>query len=295
MGSFHRVLLWRLQTSFNGKIRLAKVVIISDRSLLTGASLLCLTCFLGVFANLIAPYDPMRTGLSPGLEPPSLKFLMGTDQLGRDIFSWVVHGARTAIIVGVLSTSISFIIALMVGLVSGYFGGVVDNILMRVVDLLLSIPQFILIVIIVILYGSRFSNIILIIGLLSWPTLARIVRAEVLSLREREFVLAAKSIGCNSLDILFNEILPNALPPIIPATALLMSNSILTEAALSFLGLGDPDVISWGKILWIARQALFAGAWWPLVFPSIFILITILGINMIADGLNNILNPKVRR
>jgi len=269
-------------------------VLRSDKNLLAGALMLLVFVLVAVFANLIATYHPLQTGLTRGLHPPSRGFLMGTDQIGRDVFSWVIYGTRTALVVGVTATAISFVIALAVGLVSGYFGGKADLVLMRIVDILLSIPQFIFMIVMVMLYGSTFTNIVLIIGLLSWPTLARIVRAEVLSLREREFVLAARALGASSRDLILKEILPNALPPVIPAAALTASNAILAEAALSFLGLGDPRVPSWGTMLWIARQAIFAGGWWTLVFPSIFIVLVILSINIIADGLNNVLNPRER-
>jgi len=239
--------------------------------------------------------DPLTTGYTKGLTPPSESFPMGTDQLGRDIFSWTVFSAKTAFVVAIGSISLSFVIALLVGLAAGYFGGIIDNVLMRITDFFLSIPRFILILFLVTLFSPTLFNITLIIGLFSWQPLARIVRAEVLSIKEREYVLTAKVVGSSSADLLFNEILPNALPPIIVASALQMSQAIITESALSFLGLGDPNIPSWGKMLELARRAIFSGGWWMLAYPSIFITISVLGINLIADGLNDILNPKLKK
>lgn len=265
-----------------------------NRAAIFGLILFTFITLLALLADWIAPYDPLKTGLTDSLIPPSSGFIMGTDQIGRDIFSGVIYGSRIALLVGLTSTLIAVIIALVVGVTSGYLGGVIDDILMRIVEILLSIPAFIFAIVIVALYGITLTNVILVIGMLSWPTLARIVRAEVLSLKEREFVLAAKSLGAGGLDLMFSEILPNALPPLIPAAALQVANAILIEAGLSFLGLSDPNVMSWGKMLWIAQQAFYAGAWWPILFPGIFILLTVLSVNLIGDGLNDALNPRGR-
>ena len=250
--------------------------------------------FLGIAPQFITDRNPLKTGYSAGLTPPSSEFPMGTDQLGRDILSWTVYGIRVAFLVGITSTLLSLIIALIIGLPSGYYGGFIDDILMRTTDFFLSIPRFILIIFAVILFGPSLTNIILIIGIFSWPSLARIIRGEVLSTKEKEYVKAAKSLGSGTLDITLNEILPNILPPIVTASALQMSDAILIEAGLSFLGLGDPAVASWGRILAIARQAILAGGWWTLLYPSIFISLAILGINLLSDGLNDIFNPKLR-
>ncbi len=250
--------------------------------------------FVAVLADSISPYPPLKTGLAPGLFPPNDSFPMGTDQIGRDILSGVIHGARVALYVGILSTALSLLVAVILGTISGYVGGLADDVIMRIVEVLLSIPTFVFAIVIVALYGATIPNIVLVIGLLSWPTLARIVRSEILSQREREYVLAARSLGARPLDLMFDEILPNAFPPIIPAAALQISNAILIEAGLSFLGLSDPNVVSWGKMLFLAQQAFYAGAWWPITFPGIFILMTVLSVNLISDGLNDALNPKLK-
>ncbi len=250
--------------------------------------------FLAVFANWIAPYDPFKTRVGPRLVPPSREFLFGTDQIGRDIFSGVIYGARTALLVGVIAITISLTIAIVIGTLAGFFGGIIDTILMRILEILLSIPNLIFAIIIVILYGIKLPVIIIVIGVLSWPSLARIVRAEVLTLREREFILAIRSVGANNRNIIFDEVLPNAIPPLIPAAALNVATFILFEAALSFLGLSDPNVMSWGKQLWIAQQAFYAGIWWSVVFPGIFIGMTTFSVALIGDGLNDAINPKLR-
>jgi peptide/nickel transport system permease protein len=263
-----------------------------SRSLTISLILLSTIIFFGLAAGILTDKEPLRTGYAQGLTPPSPQFPMGTDQLGRDVFSWTLYGIRTALLVSLVSTSLTVIISIIVGLPAGYFGGKLDQVLMRVTDFFLSIPRFILIIFAVIIFGPTLTNIILILSVFSWPTIARIVRAEVLSIKEREYVQAAKVLGAGNFDIMFNEILPNVMPPVLVASALQMSDAILAEAGLSFLGLGDPNMASWGRILAIARQAIYVGGWWTLVFPSIFITVTVLSVNLLADGLNDIFNPK---
>jgi len=262
------------------------------RSLKISLAILSIVVFLGLAAGVLTDKEPLRTGYASGLTPPSLQFPMGTDQLGRDIFSWTLYGIRTALSVSLVSTGLTVIISVIVGLPAGYFGGKLDQILMRVTDFFLSIPRFILIIFAVIIFGPTLTNIILILSAFSWPTIARIVRAEVLSIKEREYVQAAKVLGAKDVDIMFNEILPNVMPPVLVAAALQMSDAILAEAGLSFLGLGDPNTASWGRILAIARQAIYVGGWWTLLFPSLFITVTVLSVNLLADGLNDLFNPK---
>ncbi|MFQ6125943.1 MAG: ABC transporter permease [Candidatus Heimdallarchaeota archaeon] len=265
-----------------------------NRAAVVALGLFLVIVFLAIFADWIAPFDPLKTKVAPSRLPPSRDHLFGTDQVGRDIFSGVIHGTRTGLLVGIISTLISVTIAIIIGILAGYLGGTVDMVIMRIVEILLSIPPFIFAMTIVILYGVRLPIIILVIGLLSWPTLARIVRAEVLSLKEREFVMAIRSVGASDFNIVFDEVLPNALPPLIPAATLQVATAILFEAALSFLGFGDPNVASWGKSLWIAQQALYAGKWWPVIFPGVFIVLTALSFSVVGDGLNDALNPKLR-
>jgi len=250
--------------------------------------------FLAIFADLVAPFNPFKTRVGPRLAAPSSEHLFGTDQIGRDLFSGVIHGARTALLVGIISIAISLTTAIVVGTLAGFYGGIIDTISMRILEILLSIPNLIFAIIIVILYGIELPVIILVIGFLSWPSMARIVRAEVLSLREREFILAIRSVGANNRNIIFDEVLPNAIPPLIPAAALQLATAVLFEVALSFLGLSDPNVMSWGKQLWVAQQAFYAGIWWSVVFPGIFIGLTTYSVSLIGDGLNDAVNPKLR-
>ena len=248
---------------------------------------------IAISAGPLSPYDPDKTDVSLKLKPPSSHHYLGTDQLGRDVFAWVVNGTRVAFTVGTACTLISFLIALL-GMFAGYYGGKVDQVLMRVTDLTMAVPRFVLIVVFTTLLGSKFLNIILIIGTLSWPTLARIMRAETLSLREREFVLSARVAGSRSADILFFEILPNIMPAVIPSLALQFSYSIIDEIAISFLGLGDPNVASWGLLISIGRQAVFAGGWWVLLSPCVICILLLVCLNLLADRLNDQFNPKLR-
>lgn len=269
------------------RIRLNKRFIIQSAAL-------AFLFFLGLFSSIIYPRDPLKPGYSSGLTPPSSTFPMGTEQLGRDVFSWVLHGIRVAFYVGVTATLLCFAIALIVGAIAGYYGGIMDQILMRLTDLMMSIPRFILIVVFAILSGSNINNLILIIGGLSWPRLARIIRGEVLSLKEREFVLSAKVIGCGDLDILFSEILPNTIPTILPLLSLQMAHSVIDEVGISFLGFGDPEVPSWGRLIALGRAAIFAGGWWVLIWPCIVCAIFLLLVNLLADTLNDMLNPRTQ-
>ncbi len=265
-----------------------------SRSFIINVAILAFIFFLGLAPNLVTSRDPLKVGYSEGLTPPSPEFLMGTDQLGRDVFSWVIHGIRVALYVGTISTLITFAISLL-GMFAGYYGGVVDQILMRLTDLIMSIPRFILIVVFATLFGSSINNLILITGGLSWPNLARILRGETLSLREREFILSAKVIGSRSIDIMFLEIFPNLLPALLPTLALQFSYSIIAEVGISFLGLGDPNVPSWGRLIAIGRQAIFAGGWWVLLWPCVFCIGVLILINLLADALNDMLNPKTQK
>lgn len=263
------------------------------KPLLVPALFLVLMFVIGFVPNLVTKLEPMKTGYTAGLSAPSREFVLGTDQLGRDVFTWLIHGIRVAFYVGTASTVICFSIALL-GMFAGYFGGKVDQILMRITDLTMSIPRFVLIVVFAILLGSSFSNVIIIIGTLSWPTLALIMRAETLSIKEREFVLSNKVVGSSSIDIIFLEIFPNILPAVIPTIALLFSRAIIDEISISFLGLGDPNVASWGRLISVGRQAIFAGGWWVLLCPCAVCVLLLVCLNLLADRLNDVFNPRLR-
>jgi len=246
-----------------------------------------------LFAGLIAPFDPSRTNVGPAFSPPSLAHLMGTDDIGRDVFSAVVYGTRVAIMVGVFTALISTLIGTVVGAIAGYAGGWIDHLLMRVVELFLSIPRLFLALVIVALFGVSLVNIIAVIGLLSWPPVARIIRAEFLKLRHERFVDAARVMGAGHADIVFSEILPNAFHLILITASLQVPAAIIVEAGLSFMGLGDPNPRSLGLILSDAYP-LLRRAWWTAVFPGMALSLIALSFNLTGDGLNDALNPRLR-
>lgn len=246
---------------------------------------------VALLAPLLAPYGMLDMG--PSFQPPCAGHLLGTDSLGSDVLSNVIYGARTSLIVGLCAVVTSTIIGLTVGAISGYFGGRTDNILMRITEMFQVLPQFFLAIIIVALFGSSIWNIVFVIGILTWPVTARLLRAEFLTLRKREFVEAARALGMSDFDLIVREILPNALPPIIVNASLQISGAILLEASLSFLGLGDPNAMSWGIMLHNAQE-YFNRAWWMAAFPGLALFITTLALNLTGDGLNDALNPRLR-
>jgi len=253
------------------------------------ASVLLIVLIFAIFAEFIAPYPPLKTGVGPILSPPSASHLMGTDQVGADIFSQVVYGSRTALIVGIMSGAIALSIALALGLLAGYYGRKIDMIAMRAVDFFLSIPVFVFMIVLLVVFGSRLINIAVILGLFSWPLMTRVIRSHALSLSEKEFVAAAKAIGEGDLRIIIGELLPNVWPSVIPLFMMVVSESIVAESGLSFLGLGDPNVASWGKTLAMASRAFYAGSWWGILFPGLVLTLTIVSLNLMSDYLVDVL------
>jgi peptide/nickel transport system permease protein len=223
---------------------------------------------------------------------PGPSHWMGTDDLGRDVLSGVVHGARTSLRVGFLATCIALTIGGAIGSLSGYYGGRIDGLLTGVTEWVLVIPRFFLALLLVAIWGASTWNIIVAIGVLSWPLTARLIRAEFLALKEREFVMAARAVGSGDGAIITRQILPNALAPVVVNGSLEVGNAILLEAAMSFLGLGDPRTVSWGSMLFNA-QAFFRDAWWMSVFPGLAIFLVVLSLNLIGDGLNDSLNVRL--
>lgn len=261
--------------------------------LVSGAALLAL------LAPLIAPYDPNALNVSPGLtgifQPPSWEHWMGTDALGRDVFSRILYGARVSLWVGFVSVGLASCIGVTLGLLAGYYGGLVDEAIMRMVDIMLCFPSFFLILAVIAFLEPSLVNIMIIIGLTSWMGVARLVRAETLSLRERDFVAAARLAGTRPWRILIRHILPNALAPVLVSATLGIAGAILTESALSFLGLGlQPPLASWGNMLLEGKQALGI-AWWLFTFPGFAILLTVLGYNLLGESLRDILDPRLSR
>jgi len=244
-------------------------------------------------AYQLSPYDPFALG-DDSLVTPRGDHWMGTDDLGRDTLSRVIHGSRVPLLVGFLATAASMALGILIGSLSGYFGGRTDVVLMRVTEYVLVVPRFFLALLVIAMLGTGIEKIILVIGVLGWPEVARVVRAQFLTFREREFVIAARAIGASHAKVIFHEILPNAIPPAVVVASILVARAILLEAGLSFLGLGDPNLISWGSLLSEAQERISVSVWLAL-FPGLAISLLVLCINLFGDGINDVLNPKLRK
>jgi len=265
-----------------------------NRLAVVGLFMIIIIFLIAIFAAVLSPYDPDKTDVSVKLKRPSPRFYLGTDQLGRDVFSRMLHGSRISLTVGFIAVAISILIGILVGAAAGYYGGWVDSFLMRFVDTMLCFPSFFLILTIVALLGPNIINIMVVIGITSWEGTARFVRAEFLSLRERDFVQAAKALGVKDFRIIFRHILPNALAPVFVTATLGVASAILIEASLSFLGFGvQPPAPSWGNILTEGRTYIF-DAWWLTIFPGFAILFAVLSFNLVGDGLRDALDPRLR-
>jgi peptide/nickel transport system permease protein len=264
--------------------------LIESPALKAGMAVLFLYLCLATFADLLAPRDPLKTS-DATLQAPSRKFLFGTDDLGRDVFSGVVHGARTSLLIGFTVALLGSLVGMIVGLLAGYFGGVTDELLMRVTELFLTPPRFFLALMIVAIYGSSFASLIVVLSLTFWPVTARVIRAETMSIRERSFVEAARALGATPARILRREILPHLLPLLVVSTVVKVGRVILLEAGLEFLGLGDQSRISWGYMLHNGQHFL-RDAWWMALFPLLAISLLLVAINLIGDELNRTLNPR---
>lgn len=264
----------------------------SNRLALAGGALLFLIGFSALCAPLLARAEPDQQRLTERLQPPSSRHLLGTDDLGRDVFSRLLHGGRVSLRVGLLAVAISVTLGTLVGLLAGFFGGVVDVVLMRLVDIVLCFPTIFLILMVIAFLEPSLWNVMAVIGFTSWPGLARLVRGETLSLRERDFILAARGLGLSTPRILFVHLLPNLVAPILVSATLGVGGAILTESALSFLGLGvQPPMASWGNILTSGKDYLHV-AWWLSVFPGLAILVTVLALNLLGEGLRDVLDPR---
>jgi peptide/nickel transport system permease protein len=264
--------------------------LIESPALKAGMAVLFLYLCLAAFADLLAPRDPLKTS-DATLQAPSRKFLFGTDDLGRDVFSGVVHGARTSLVIGFTVALLGSLVGMIVGLLAGYFGGVTDELLMRVTELFLTPPRFFLALMIVAIYGSSFASLIVVLSLTFWPVTARVIRAETMSIRERSFVEAARALGASPARILRREILPHLLPLLVVSTVVKVGRVILLEAGLEFLGLGDQSRISWGYMLHNGQHFL-RDAWWMALFPLLAISLLLVAVNLVGDELNRTLNPR---
>ena len=266
--------------------------ILGNPSLLLGAAILLIVILVAVGASWLFPDDPQDMVGSPTLWPgDDPAFLLGTDSLGRDVAAGLAYGARVSLLVGVAAAGVGLIIGTLVGAIGGYFGGWLDNVLVRITELFQTVPTFLLVIVLVAIGQPSARLIALSIGVASWPVIARLVRAQFRSLRQSDFVLAARSLGYGPARIIFREILPNAMAPIIVSTSVLVANAILTEAGLSFLNMGDPNLVSWGSMIGDGR-ALLRTAWFLTALPGMAIAITVLSLNLLGDGLNDVLNPR---
>jgi peptide/nickel transport system permease protein len=258
-----------------------------------GGIVVFLLFITALLAPVIAPYDPSFIDAEKVLTPPSRAHLLGTDQLGRDVLSRIIWGGRISLLVGFVAVGITTLVGVMLGAVAGYYGRAVDSVIMRFVDIMLCFPTFFLILAVIALLEPSIWNIMVVIGLTSWMGVARLVRAEFLSLREREFVVAARAQGARDLRIIFRHILPNAVAPVFVSAILGIGAAILTESALSFLGIGvQPPTPSWGNILTAGKDNIEI-AYWLSLYPGLAILITVLGYNLLGEGMRDALDPKI--
>lgn len=258
-----------------------------------GMAVIILLGIIAIVSPLISPYNPAEQNLTERLQPPSLKHLCGTDELGRDVFSRMIYGTRISLSVGLLAVFIATTIGIIIGSISGYFGGLIDSLLMRFVDIMISIPTLFLILMLIVFLGPSIFNVMLVIGLTGWTDLARLVRAEFLSLKSREYVLAARGAGAGHLRIIFKHILPNALSPVFISVIFGVAGAILLESGLSFLGLGvQPPTPSWGNILTSGKDYI-ESAWWLSFFPGLAIFVTVMSYNLLGEGLRDALDPRL--
>lgn len=263
----------------------------SNRLAVVGALIIFLFLVITIFAPFISPYEPDAQNVRDRLQPPSGKYWFGTDSLGRDIFSRTVHACRVSIPIGILSMVISMGVGVLLGLVAGYFGGALDNIIMRFTDLVLSFPIFFLLLTIAAVFGPNITTIIWMLGLTSWGGTARIMRGQVLSLKEMAYIEAARCIGVKNFRIIFRHILINCMSVISVTATLLVAYSILVEGGLSFLGLGvQPPMPSWGNMMAQGREILRT-AWWASVFPGLFLFLVVISFNLVGDGLRDFFDP----
>lgn len=279
MSAFFREVLWQ---------RLRR-----NRMAMAGAAIVLVMFLLALLASWIGR-DPGAIDIAHRLQPPGFAYPLGTDDLGRDVLVRILYGARISLLVGFVAVGIATFIGILLGAMAGYYGRWIDALIMRFVDIMLCFPAFFLILAVIAFLKPSIWNIMIIIGLTSWMGVARLVRAEFLSLRERDFVLAAQAIGARDARIIFRHILPNAISPVLVSATLGVAGAILTESALSFLGIGvQPPTPSWGNMLIAGKQTL-GTAWWLSVFPGLAILITVLGYNLLGEGIRDAMDPRIK-
>jgi peptide/nickel transport system permease protein len=263
----------------------------NDRQLKYGTFGIIFLLLVVLLSPLISTHDPNVFGPDALNKIGENGHLLGTNHLGQDIFSMIIHGTRTSLKVAIISALISGMLGILIGGVGGFFGGRVDQVISEKINIFMMLPTFFLILLIISLFGNSITNVMIVIGLTTWPSNAKLMRAQALSLRERTFVRSAVAMGENRRQILFKYIIPNGIFPVVANTTMGMSNAILTEASLSFLGLGDPNVISWGQMIYTGK-AYLTSAWWISTFAGLAIVITVIFFYLLGDGLNHVLNPK---
>jgi peptide/nickel transport system permease protein len=264
----------------------------SNPGAVVGLAIFAVVLVVAIFAPWIAPGDPWAMATAPVSPPGSEGAPLGADMLGRDVFAAIVHGTRVSLVIGAVSTAAALLIGVTLGALAGYAGGLVDDVIMRFTEFFQSIPSFVLALLIVAIFTPSVASIVAAVAIVSWPPVARVVRGEFLSLRSREFVQAAIVLGQSTPQIVFRQILPNALSPILVLASFMVATAILLEAALSFLGLGDPNVMSWGFMIGSGRSIIRL-AWWTSVFPGVALFLTVLSLNLIGEGLSDALNPRL--
>jgi peptide/nickel transport system permease protein len=264
-----------------------------NRLSVIGAGTILLLITISLLAPFIAPYDPTTIDVHNVLSPPSKEHLLGTDELGRDLLSRIIWGSRVSLKVGFVAVGIAILIGIVIGALAGFYGGVIDAVLMRFVDIMLAFPTFFLILAVISILEQNIFTIMAVIGITSWMDVARLVRAEFLSLKEKDFVSAARAVGVSDKRLIFKHILPNALSPVFVAATFGVAGAILIESGLSFLGLGvQPPDPSWGNILTAGKDNIEV-AWWLSLYPGLAILITVLSYNLVGEGLRDALDPRL--
>jgi peptide/nickel transport system permease protein len=259
-----------------------------------GLVLLLAVLFLALSADYFYPRDPLSLAGRPLSWPfDNPRFVLGTDASGRDIAAQIFHGARISLLIGVVATVVAIVVGIIVGAIAGYYGGWIDDVLMRITEAFQTVPSFLLLLVLVAVFGSSLTTVTLAIGIVSWPAPARLTRAEFLSLRNREFVQACRTLGLRDTAIIFREILPNAMPPLIVYASVVMALAILMESALAFLNLSDPNVASWGNLIGHGRGVLRT-QWYVSAIPGVAILLTVLAVSLVGQGLNDALNPRLK-
>jgi peptide/nickel transport system permease protein len=261
---------------------------------IVGLLLLLVILAMAASAGWLYPRDPLSLAGRPLVWPfENPRFLLGTDNSGRDIAAQIFHGARFSLLIGGVATLIAIVIGIVIGALAGYYGGWTDTMLMRVTEAFQILPNFLLLLVLVAVFGSTITTVTIAVGVVSWPAPARLTRAEFLSLRNREFVQAGRTLGLRDAKLIFGEILPNALPPIIVYASVVMAVAILLESALAFLKLSDPNIASWGNLIGLGRDVLRV-QWYVSAIPGVAILVTVLAVSLVGQGLNDAFNPRLK-